>query len=183
MYCSIQKGMVYYISKVNQLGGMEMYKNADTKLSELEKGKWCLLRSNYEISPNSEDVVNPSHFMVKREDDKVTIMTVFATAESKLETVKDWHEMSYPEVLVIHDDIFAFDEKLAKYSLDTLSVKELDEEVLHKKGTLVNSLIFRQKIAKVLYPFYERVAKLAYEIDLPSDKIIEAFEDALPETV
>lgn len=160
-----------------------MYTNAGTKLSELEKGKWCLVRSHHALSPNSDDVQEPSHYLIKTDDEKVVILWVFATEETKLETIADWHEVIYPDAKIIHNDIFSYDKDLAKYSLDTLTVKELNDDVIEKMETLVHVLLFNRKRAKVLNSQFEEVSDLVYETEYKKDEIFKVFEEALAQTV
>ena len=159
-----------------------MVRNENTTLEELVKGEWSLVRSRFELEPNSEDVTKPSHYLIKREDETVAIMLVYTTAETKLETVNDWYQVSYPDTVHIHNDIFSFDKNLAKYSLDSLTVQELVDDVIEKKGSLVNRLVYKRRVAKAIYPFFSEVEKLVFEKALSEEEVLKAYEVALKET-
>ena len=147
--------------------------NEKLSVMDLKKGKWNLIRSTFDLS-EQENV--PSHYGVKPEDEKVTVMTVFAPDEITTEDLNEWYMFSYPDTVVIHEDIFMFSEELAGYVLGTISVETLVNLDYSENSKLIHNIL-HDSTTHQKYPNIEELRSLVSEQTLSEEEIKNVFAD------
>lgn len=152
----------------------------NTRLTDLPQGKWVLIRNQCEMLLNSDDVTHPTYSLIKYEDNGVTMMDIFITQADEVRTVGDWVSFAFPEVSYLHNNLFSYHKDLAKYSLDSMTIHELQEnsgDIF--RNDLVDCIANYGDNLKQHLPYYDEVKDLAKIYEMKYDDVMIAIIEAL----
>ena len=133
-----------------------MFTFEHTKVDDLKQGEWNVVKGCGEIEM--------SHYVVKPEGAKVTIGYVYGTTEDDKEFQFDG------TVININEEVFMYSEELAKYSLQTMSFKELIYNVIECQS-LVFELVYNTATLVDKYPNHTKLKELVHVSNISDSEV------------